>query len=133
MTVLYEVEHVTTYRHANAVTFGPHRAMFLLRPAASGRLVSWVRKDQSYLQSSLDQRLPFQRCIGDGIDEPGKDLTFTFGFRAIHFGVKEVEEFPLEARAEVVPVQYTPDEWIDLVVYMRPHAEDLNADVAAWT
>ena len=29
-------------------------------------------------------------------------------------------------------MQYTPDEWIDLVVYMRPHAEDLNADVAAW-
>ena len=32
MTVLYEVEHVTTYRYANAVTFGPHRAMFCRGP-----------------------------------------------------------------------------------------------------
>jgi transglutaminase-like putative cysteine protease len=31
-----------------------------------------------------------------------------------------------------VPVQYTPDEWTDLVVYMRPHAEDPDASVAAW-
>ncbi|MGH2415125.1 MAG: transglutaminase-like domain-containing protein, partial [Microcystaceae cyanobacterium] len=30
-------------------------------------------------------------------------------------------------------VQYTPDEWIDLVVFMRPHAEDPDGSVAAWT
>lgn len=132
MTVLYEVEHVTTYRYANAVTFGPHWAMFLPRPAANGRLVSWFVKTNlaskvHWISDSLSNNVTVMEFT-----EPGKDLTFTFGFRAIHFGVKEVEEFPLEARAEVVPVQYTPDEWIDLVVYMRPHAEDLNADVAAW-
>jgi transglutaminase-like putative cysteine protease len=65
-------------------------------------------------------------------NDPGKELTFTFQFRGIHFGAKGVEEFPLEARAEEVPVQYTPDEWTDLVVYMRPHADDTDGGVAAW-
>ena len=31
-----------------------------------------------------------------------------------------------------MPVQYTPDEWTDLVVHMRPHAEDPDGSVAAW-
>jgi transglutaminase-like putative cysteine protease len=30
-------------------------------------------------------------------------------------------------------VQYTPDEWTDLSVFMRPHAEDPDGRVAAWT
>ena len=50
----------------------------------------------------------------------------------MHFGAKDVQSFPLETRAEEVPVQYTPDEWTDLAVYMRPHTEDPDASVAAW-
>ena len=64
--------------------------------------------------------------------EPGRELTFTLQFRGLHFGAKGAEEFPLEPRAEEVPVQYTPDEWTDLVAYMRPHAEDPDARVATW-
>jgi len=30
-------------------------------------------------------------------------------------------------------VQYTPDEWTDLAGYLRPHAEDPDGSVAAWT
>jgi transglutaminase-like putative cysteine protease len=29
-------------------------------------------------------------------------------------------------------VQYTPDEWTDLVGFIRPHAEDPDVSVAAW-
>ena len=50
--------------------------------------------------------------------------------RGIHFRAKGIEAFPLERRAEQVPVQYTPDEWTDLVAYMRPHAEDPDARLA---
>ncbi|MDJ0550665.1 MAG: transglutaminase family protein, partial [Microcystis sp. M49637_WE12] len=31
-----------------------------------------------------------------------------------------------------IPIQYTPDEWSDLVVFMRPHAEDADGSLAAW-
>jgi len=47
--------------------------------------------------------------------------------------VKGIEAFPLESRAEIVPVQYTPDDWTDLSHYLRPHADDPDASLAAWT
>jgi len=132
MPILFEIEHVTTYRYRNPVTFGTHRAMFLPHPAASGRLLNWSVK------TSLPSTI---RWISDTLSnnvtvmefkDPGKELTFTFQFRGVHFGAKTIEEYPLEPRAEEVPVQYTPDEWTDLDVHMRPHAEDPDGSVAAW-
>jgi transglutaminase-like putative cysteine protease len=132
MAILFEIEHATAYRYANPVTFGTHRAMFLPRPAANGRLLSWSVK------TSLPSKI---RWISDALsnnvtvmefNDPGRELNFTFQFRGMHFGAKGVEQFPLEPRAEEVPVQYTPDEWTDLDVHMRPHAEDPDGSVAAW-
>ena len=132
MAVHFEIKHTTTYKYANPVTFGTHRAMFLPRPAARGRLLSWSAK------TSLPSKI---RWVSDALSnnvtvmefsEPGNELAFTFQFRGIHLGARRVEEFPLETRAEEVPVQYTPDEWTDLGVCMRPHAEDPDASVAAW-
>jgi len=132
MVILYDIEHITTYQYANPVTFGEHRAMFLPRSGPVGRLLSFSVK------TSLPARI---RWLSDALSnnvavmefrEPGTELTVTFKFRGIHFGAKAVEQFPLEPRAEEVPVQYTPDEWTDLVVYLRPHAEDPDASVAAW-
>jgi transglutaminase-like putative cysteine protease len=132
MAVVFEIEHATTYRYANPVTFSTHRAMFLPRPTARGRILGWSVK------TSLPSRVHW---VGDALgnnvvvmdfSDPGKELTFAFQFRAMHFGLKGVEEFPLEPRAEEVPVQYTPDEWTDVVSHMRPHDEDPDGSVAAW-
>ena len=132
MAIIFEIEHVTNYKYANPVTFDTHRAMFLPRLAAQGRLLDWSAK------TSLASKI---RWVSDALSnnvtvmefsEPGKELTFTFQFRGVHFGAKGIEAFPIEPRAEQVPVQYTPDEWTDLGVYMRPHAEDHDASVAAW-
>ena len=85
MTVLFEIDHVTTYKYANPVTFGTHRAMFLPRPAANGRLLNWSAK------TSLPSKIHW---VSDALtnnvtviefSEPGKDLIFTFRFRALHF------------------------------------------------
>lgn len=65
--------------------------------------------------------------------EPASELTIIFEARGVYYGVKGVEAFPLESRAEEIPVQYTPDEWTDLAGYLRPHAEDQDASLAAWT
>ena len=132
MAILFEIEHVTNYKYANAVTFDTHRAMFLPRPAAQGRLLDWSAKTSlaskiRWVSDSLSNNVTVMK-----FSEPGKELTFTFQFRGIHFGAKGIEAFPIEPRAAQVPVQYTPDEWTDLGVYMRPHAEDPDASVAAW-
>jgi transglutaminase-like putative cysteine protease len=132
MAILFEIKHATTYSYAKPVTFGKHRAMFLPRPAARGRLLSWSAR------TNLPSRI---RWISDSlsnsiteieVDEPGTELTFTFQFQGVHFGAKGIEDFVLERRAERVPVQYTPDEWSDLVGFMRAHSEDPDLNVADW-
>ena len=131
MAVHFEVRHSTTYKYANPVTFGTHRAMFLPRPLR-GYLVSWSAKTNlaskiRWVSDALSNRVTLIE-----FSEPGKELSFAFQFSGVHFGTRKIEEFPLEPRAEEVPVQYTPDEWTDLVAYMRPHAEDPDGTVAAW-
>jgi transglutaminase-like putative cysteine protease len=133
MAVLGEIEHTTTYRYAKPVTFGTHRAMFMPRRGASARLLSWSARTSlpSKIHWITDARSNCVTVMEFG--DSGSELTFTFQVRGIYFGIKGVEAFPLEARAEEIPVQYTPDEWTDLAGYLRPHAEDPDGSVAAWT
>ena len=103
------------------------------RGVAYGRLLGWSAKTSvpskiHWVSDALSNTVTVME-----FSEPGKELTFTFEFRGIYFGIKGMEEFPLEPRAEEVPVQYTPDEWTDLAGYLRPHAEDPDGSVAAWT
>lgn len=132
MAILYEVEHVTTYRYGSRVSFGPHRAMFLPRSGPYGRILSHsvTTNLRSRVRWIIDALSNVVTLID--IDEPGAELTFTFKLRGIHYGVAEAEAFPVDQRAEAVPVQYTPDEWNDLSGYLRPHAEDADGTVASW-
>jgi transglutaminase-like putative cysteine protease len=132
MAILYEVEHVTTYRYAAPVTFGEHRAMFLPRSGPYGRMLSYSATTnlRSRTRWIIDALSNIVTLID--IDEPGAELTFTFRMRGIHYGVVEAEAFPVDPRAEAVPVQYTPDEWDDLAAYLRPHAGDPAGSVATW-
>jgi transglutaminase-like putative cysteine protease len=133
MAMLGEITHTTTYRYANPVTFGTHRAMFLPRRGACARLLSWSASTnvRSKIHWISDARSNTVTVID--FSEGSSELTFTFRVRGIYFGIKGVEAFPLEARAEEVPVQYTSDEWDDLAGYLRPHADDPDGSLAAWT
>ncbi|BFM38199.1 transglutaminase family protein [Synechocystis sp. LKSZ1] len=132
MTVIYDLEHITTYRYRKPVTFGEHRAIFL--PSAS--------YGEQILSYSLTTNIPAKiRWTMDTLSnnvatitfsEPAQELSVTGWLRAEHFGIKAIAEFPLDARAIEIPVQYTPDEWLDLSRYMRPHAEDPDGCLAAW-
>jgi len=132
MAILYEVEHVTTYRYSAPVTFGEHRAMFLPRSGPYGRILSYSAKTNlsSRVRWIIDALSNIVTLID--IDQPGTELTFTFRMRGIHYGVVEAEAFPVEERAEAVPVQYTPDEWQDLSNYLRPHSDDPSGTLASW-
>ena len=132
MAIHFGMAHTTTYKYASPVTFGTHRAMFLPRRGARGRLLNWSAK------TNLPSKI---RWVSDALsnnitiiefNEGGTELTFAFQFQVFHFGAKDVDTFPLEPRAETVPVQYTPDEWTDLALYLRPHAEDPDTNVATW-
>ncbi len=132
MAIIGKISHVTTYRYAKPVTFGTHRAMFLPRRGASARLLDWSAKTSipSKIHWISDAR---SNCVTVmDFNEPGSELTFIFEVSGVYFGISGVEAFPLDPRAEEVPVQYTPDEWTDLAGYLRPHAEDADGSLAAW-
>jgi len=132
MAIIGKISHVTTYLYAKPVTFGTHRAMFLPRRGASARLLDWSAKTSlpSKIHWISDAR---SNCVTVmDFNEPGSELTFTFEVSGVYFGISGVEAFPLDPRAEEVPVQYTPDEWTDLAGYLRPHAEDADGSLAAW-
>ena len=60
MAILFEIEHVTSYKYANTVTFDTHRAMFLPRPRCTGAPPPLVRKNYSCFQDSVGERYPLQ-------------------------------------------------------------------------
>ena len=133
MAVLGKITHTTTYRYARPVTFGTLRAMFLPRRGASTRLLGWSARTSvpskiHWISDSLSNTITVME-----FSEAGSELTFTFEVRGIDYGTKGIDAFPLEPRAEEIPVQYTPDEWTDLAGYLRPHAEDPDGRLAVWT
>jgi transglutaminase-like putative cysteine protease len=127
----FEVVHTTSYRYAQPVTFSDHRLIF--RPRAG--------HDVRVLDDSLTVSLPHTvRWIQDAFSNSvafvtllsaGTLLQFVCRFTIDHLGVRNTE-LPLEPRAMHIPLQHTPDEWIDLQAYMRPHTEDPEGVVAAW-
>src|SRR3954466_3763481 len=133
MAMLGEITHTTTYRYAKPVTFGIHRAMFLPRRGATARLLSWSARTSpaSKIHWISDSRSNTVTVME--FSESAAELKFTFRVRGVYFGVKAIDAFPLETRADEVPVQYSPDEWTDLSGYLRPHAEDPDGSLAAWT
>jgi transglutaminase-like putative cysteine protease len=132
MTVIYDLEHTTTYRYRNPVRFGEHRAIFLPGAGFVGRILSHA------LETNIPAKVRWMMdTLSNNValidfSEPAKELSVTYRLRGEHFGIKAIADLPLERRAVEVPVQYTPDEWTDLVVFMRPHAEDPDGSLAAW-
>jgi transglutaminase-like putative cysteine protease len=132
MSVIYDLEHITHYRYRQPVTFGEHRAIFLPSAGYGGRILSYE------LEVNLPSRVRWMMdTLSNNVaviefSEPAQDLIVTYRVRGEHFGIRAITDFPLDLRAEEVPVQYTPDEWIDLAVFLRPHSEDEDGSVAAW-
>ena len=132
MTVIDEIQHTTTYKYAKPVTLGEHRALFLPRSGPGGRIVSFsVETNVPSIIHWVCDALSNNVAVMD-FSEPASELRIVFQGIGEHFGVRGIESFPLDPRADEVPIQYTPDEWLDLASYLRPHAEDPDGSVAAW-
>jgi transglutaminase-like putative cysteine protease len=132
MSAIYDLEHTTVYRYANPVQFREHRAIFLPAAGSHGRILS----------HSIEANIPVKvRWMMDTLSnnvallefrESAPELAVTFRVRGEHFGYRAITEYPLVPRAEEIPIQYTPDEWMDVMMYLRPHAEDSDGSLAAW-
>lgn len=132
MSVIYDLEHTTAYRYKKPVTFGEHTAIFLPSLGMSERILDYS------LEASIPSKVRWKMdTLSNNValiqfSEPSSELRVTYRMRGEHFGIPAIADFPLDVRAQEIPVQYTPDEWLDLSGYMRPHAEDPDGSVAAW-
>jgi transglutaminase-like putative cysteine protease len=133
MSVIYDLEHITTYRYANPVTFGEHRGIFLPRSDPGGRILSYSVTTNIPAKTRWKMDTLSNSVVLLEFRDAARELVVTYRVRGEHFGYQAISEFPLEPRADEIPVQYTPDEWTDLVVFMRPHTEDADGRLAAWT
>ena len=104
MAMLGEITHTTTYKYAKPVKFGTHRAMFLPRRGATARLLSWSAETSPASKIHWVSDAGSNTVTVMDFIAGGSELTFTFKVRGIYFGIKGLESFPLESRADQVPV-----------------------------
>ncbi len=131
MSIILEVEHVTTYRYAKPVEFGVHRVAFHPRVAHDIRVLS------TELTVSPHSR---QHWVHDVFSNsvavveplvPADTLSFTARFAVEHLGIKN-EELPIDPAAEMYPFQYAPDEMLDLSGFLALQYPDDAEAVRAW-
>jgi transglutaminase-like putative cysteine protease len=131
MPIILEVEHVTTYRYAKAVEFGPHRVAFHPRAAHDIRVLS------ADLTVSPHSR---QRWVHDVFSNsvtvvepmvPADTLTFTARFAIEHLGVKN-KELPIDECATHYPFQYSVSDQMDLASFMALQYPEDAAVVREW-
>jgi len=132
MAIVHEVEHTTTYRYRQPVSFGEHRAIFLPRGSFGGRILNYdvttnIPAKIRWMNDSLSNNVAVITP-----SEEATELSIACRFTGMHFGVRGSQQFKVDARAESLPVQYSSDEWIDLVTFMRPHCDDPDGEIAAW-
>ena len=130
-TVL-EVEHVTTYRYAQPVTFGEHRVMFRPRAAHDIRVLSdsievtpesdvhWVF---DVLSNSVTVVTP--RVAAD-------TLCIACRFTIAHNAANHLD-LPVAPHAERYPFDYTEEERLDLGALREPHYPDSEGKLYEWT
>lgn len=131
MSVILEVEHVTTYRYKKPVTFGVHRVAFHPRAAHDIRVISTdltvsPPSSQHWVHDVFSNSVAVVEPL-----VPADTLTFTARFVIEHLGVKN-QELPIDPQAELYPFQYSADELTDLSGFLALQYPDDAALVREW-
>jgi transglutaminase-like putative cysteine protease len=131
MTILLEVEHVTTYRYAQPVKFGEHRLMFRPRPGNDIRVLE-AKVDvspESDIRWVLDV---FSNDVTIVTPKMTADhLKVNCRFTIAHEGVHPLE-LPIAPHAERYPFDYSSDEVPDLGPLLQPHYPDPDGLLYEW-
>ncbi len=131
MSTILEVRHRTTYSYASPVTFGEHRLMFRPISGHDLRVIDWdLTTNVPWVAHWIQDTFSNSVAVVN-FREPAAELAFDCRFSVEHYGVRN-PELPLERRAERLPLELTPDEWIDLNGFLRPHSRDAIGSVAEW-
>ena len=131
MSVILEVEHVTTYRYAKPVEFGLHRVAFHPRAAHDIRvlyadLTVSPHSRQHWIHDVFSNSVAVVEPL-----VPAETLSFTARFAIEHLGVKN-HELPVDQDAKLYPFQYSPDDLVNLSGFLPLQYPNDAAAVSEW-
>jgi len=99
MSVIYDLEHITTYHYRKPVTFGEHRAIFLPSAGHGERIISYSVEANIAAKTRWTMDTLSNNVVELEFAEPASELIVTCRLRAEHFGLKAIADFPLDQRA----------------------------------
>lgn len=126
------VDHRTTYRYLNPVSFGDHRMMFRPRDSHDLRLL-----DATLTVSPQAEIRWFHDVFGNSVavasfDQMADTLTFESRIVLERYSLDSLE-FPIEEYAQTIPFSYPASEVPDLGRTIERHYPDPDRRVTEWT
>jgi transglutaminase-like putative cysteine protease len=131
MTVL-AVNHVTTYRYKQPVSFGQHRIMFRPRDSYDQKLIAATLAVTPEPRSIRWVHDPFGNCVAIAeFDGEADELRFESQIRLDH-SFANVPDFSIEDYARTYPFSYRAEEMPDLVPAIQRQYSDPDQEVYRW-
>jgi transglutaminase-like putative cysteine protease len=130
--IRYDITHTTVYRYRTAVSFGEHRVMFRPRDSHDLRVLATDLNVSPMAHVRLIQH-PHSNSVA--LVQPlvsATELRIVCTFTIEHAQTSNLE-LPLSPGAELFPFAYSLEERFDLEQYLRPHHDDPQGQLTAWT
>ncbi len=132
MAIQHDIVHTTIYRYSQPVSFGEHRVMFRPRDSHDQRVVA---TDLTVSPTSIISMIQDPHSNSIALVQPlesAAELKIACSFTIEHAPSSTLLT-PLSKAVEFLPFAYSPGERLDLDHYLRPHHEDPQGKLIAWT
>ena len=132
MPIHYDIVHTTVYRYREPVSFGEHRVMFRPRDSHDQRVLATdLRVSPNAIVSMIQDPHSNSIALVQPL-ESATELKIVCSFTMEH-AQSDALPTPLAKSAEFLPFAYSPAERLDLEHYLRPHHDDPQGRLIAWT
>jgi transglutaminase-like putative cysteine protease len=130
--IRYDITHTTVYRYRTPVAFGEHRVMFRPRDSHDLRVLATdlTVSPMAHVRLIQDPHSNSVALVQPLVSATELRIVCTFTIEHAHTGNLEL---PLSPGAELFPFAYSLEERFDLEQYLRPHHDDPDGLLTAWT
>ena len=132
MPIQHDIVHTTIYRYREPVSFGEHRVMFRPRDSHDQRVLA---TDLQVSPNAIVSMIQDPHSNSIALVQPlesATELKIVCSFTIEH-AQSDAPAPPLSKSAEFLPFAYSPAERLDLEHYLRPHHDDPQGKLIAWT
>ncbi len=132
MPIQHDIVHTTIYRYREPVSFGEHRVMFRPRDSHDQRVLA---TDLEVSPQAIVRMIQDPHSNSIALVQPlvsATELRIICAFTIEHAPGNEAVS-ALDEAAAYLPFAYSAQERLDLEHYLRPHHDDPQGKLIAWT